>query len=391
MVDITRAQQIGQGLGAFGAGIQGNLPQFQQAQAQQQALQQQQQQQQQEMAQARQRAVFTDSEAALKLLNAGDFDSLVALGFNRLRDLRALGSEDPSGTQRLSRLALATRNGSEDAEKLLRSELETNVKMGKALGILTEPEPIKLGASQRLIDPTTGEEIVGVVEEEKDRKILKDSSGVSRFVDTGEVVFEGDVGIEADRETAKDVNGRLRFTDTQELVFPDVEAEEETGGFKATERLAAGFAQRTAESGAIITELGPEFTGVASRATGLVPRGLQSDDRQRFDQATRNFINATLRRESGAAIAPSEFASANLQYIPQPGDGQEVLAQKQRNRETISASLKLEAGDAFTQLEEILAPVDAIPKNLQTGQIVENSRGQRGIVQEDGSISIVEK
>lgn len=58
----------------------------------------------------------------------------------------------------------------------------------------------------------------------------------------------------------------------------------------------------------------------------------QSADYQRYDQAKRDFINAVLRRESGAVIAESEFANAERQYFPQPGDSKEVLDQKQANR-----------------------------------------------------------
>lgn len=72
------------------------------------------------------------------------------------------------------------------------------------------------------------------------------------------------------------------------------------------------------------------FVGSSSR-TGL-GNYVQGADYQRFDQAKRDFINAVLRRESGAAIAESEFANAERQYFPQPGDSQAVLKQKQANR-----------------------------------------------------------
>jgi hypothetical protein len=35
-------------------------------------------------------------------------------------------------------------------------------------------------------------------------------------------------------------------------------------------------------------------------------------------QAEQNFINAILRKESGAAISPSEYKNAEKQYFPQP-------------------------------------------------------------------------
>jgi len=71
------------------------------------------------------------------------------------------------------------------------------------------------------------------------------------------------------------------------------------------------------------------------RGMGAIPGAgnyMVSDQYQKYDQAQRDFINATLRRESGAVISPSEFDNAAKQYFPRPGDSKEVLAQKQQNR-----------------------------------------------------------
>ena len=137
---ITRAQQIGQALGGFGAGLQGNLPQFQQAQAQQQQMQMLQQEKEQEMQLARQQALFVDAQAGLQFLEAGNYDEIVELGMNRLQNLQQLGAEDPSDTQRLTQLAIAARNGSEEARELLRNELTSAVNIGRATGMLEAPE-----------------------------------------------------------------------------------------------------------------------------------------------------------------------------------------------------------------------------------------------------------
>jgi hypothetical protein len=88
-----------------------------------------------------------------------------------------------------------------------------------------------------------------------------------------------------------------------------------------------------------------------SGKTALIPGGqtvankflLNSIDQQ-AEQAQRNFINAVLRRESGATIQPHEFESANMQYFPQPGDGADVLAQKRQNRREAIDGLKKAAG-----------------------------------------------
>ncbi len=55
-------------------------------------------------------------------------------------------------------------------------------------------------------------------------------------------------------------------------------------------------------------------------------------EQQQLVQAKRDFVNAVLRRESGAVISPEEFANAERQYFPQIGDSRPVIEQKARNR-----------------------------------------------------------
>ena len=64
-----------------------------------------------------------------------------------------------------------------------------------------------------------------------------------------------------------------------------------------------------------------------------VPYLFKSDKFKQIEQAQRDFINAVLRRESGAVIGEQEFENARLQYFPQPGDTPKVVEQKQKNRE----------------------------------------------------------
>jgi hypothetical protein len=74
--------------------------------------------------------------------------------------------------------------------------------------------------------------------------------------------------------------------------------------------------------------------------------GGPNPQQQQVDQARRDFINAVLRRESGATIQPHEFANAEKQYFPQPGDSKEVLAQKRRNRQIATTLMLQEVPDA---------------------------------------------
>lgn len=133
---------------------------------------------------------------------------------------------------------------------------------------------------------------------------------------------------------------------------------------------------------------------MASRGAGFVPRGLQSDARQVFDQATRNMINAFLRRESGATISDEEFDNARQQYIPQPGDDEAVLAVKRDNRNAMVASLRTEAGDNLYQevLENMGPPSTHIlnGKVYVVGQVYTNDRGEKFKINPDGTATLVE-
>lgn len=101
---------------------------------------------------------------------------------------------------------------------------------------------------------------------------------------------------------------------------------------------AALFGSRMQSSDEIINGLAAKGVNNSVPGTNLpiVGRAITAfspAERQQLDQAKRDFINATLRRESGAVIADSEFANGEKQYFPQPGDSKEVIAQKARNRQ----------------------------------------------------------
>lgn len=184
-----------------------------------------------------------------------------------------------------------------------------------------------------------------------------------------------------------DINSEAGKAEAKRIVDEGGSVSAKPKEITAKQREAASFGARVEQSSAVIDEIGEQFTDFFQ--TGAFPSAFQTSDRQRFDQAKRNFTNAILRRESGAAISPSEFASADLQYFPQVGDGADVLAQKKQNREIALAALQTEAGDAFTQLKENLPSptVNIQGTEMSVGSIVTNDKGQRGKVEQDGSIT----
>lgn len=73
------------------------------------------------------------------------------------------------------------------------------------------------------------------------------------------------------------------------------------------------------------------------------PKG-GSEDFKKYEQAKRNFINAILRKESGAAIGQDEFESADKQYFPQIGDTEAVIKQKAANRRQVTSTMLSNVG-----------------------------------------------
>lgn len=123
---------------------------------------------------------------------------------------------------------------------------------------------------------------------------------------------------------------------------------------KATDaqRVTALFADRAKEANRLLSTEGREDASASpkNRALGSVPlvgNFLVDEKYQEADQAKRDFINAVLRKESGAVIGADEFDNADKQYFPQPGDSASVKQQKRRNRDLAVKGLERAAGSAL--------------------------------------------
>ena len=140
---------------------------------------------------------------------------------------------------------------------------------------------------------------------------------------------------------------------------------------------ATAFGMRMKEANAILEPLekaGKTNTGLikgaVSGTVGLVPfigdkledasgsifnalpqvLGGLSPEQQQVAQARINFITALLRKESGAAIGASEFATAEKNYFPKPGDDAATIAQKQQARKTAIKAMEIQAGPGAKQM-----------------------------------------
>jgi hypothetical protein len=76
-----------------------------------------------------------------------------------------------------------------------------------------------------------------------------------------------------------------------------------------------------------------------------------SEDQQKTVQARVNFVTAILRKESGASISPTEFATAEKNYFPAPGDTATIVKQKQEARDMAIKAMKVQAGKGAKFIE----------------------------------------
>ena len=163
-----------------------------------------------------------------------------------------------------------------------------------------------------------------------------------------------------------------------------------------TQSNATAFGMRAKQSNALLNQLeesGTKNTGVVRSAVsstfGMTPfigekleqgvsnamnvlpsvMGGPNAAQQATDQARRNFVTAILRKESGAAISPSEFANEAQKYFPQPGDADSVIKQKQQARELAIKALEIQAGPGAKQIKALGA---------ETGVVDFNSLPKRG-------------
>lgn len=89
---------------------------------------------------------------------------------------------------------------------------------------------------------------------------------------------------------------------------------------------------------------------------------VNSDGRQKADQAMENFIAASLRHESGAAVSQGEFDRQFKIFYPQPGDGPELIAQKERARQQAINGMKISAGPLAEQAGASVVPIPGSDK-----------------------------
>ncbi|MCF4166329.1 cell wall hydrolase [Zavarzinia compransoris] len=120
-----------------------------------------------------------------------------------------------------------------------------------------------------------------------------------------------------------------------------------------------GFYTRGTESLKNLNENEAALTDwLEQRLSGVPLVGNQLTE-QKFklaEQAGREFLAAILRKDTGAAVTPSEIEIYGKMYLPQPGDDKTVLEQKRRSRQIALEAIRRGLGPAARLVDQPLPP-----------------------------------
>lgn len=198
------------------------------------------------------------------------------------------------------------------------------------LDVAEKLEQVNLGGTQQLVNPFTGQVVTSAARTASPDALL--SAATSRRGQ--DLTFQSSGLDRAQRATTE-------------------KAPTEFQGKSAAFGLRADEADKTLRKlqgsyspAAINSKLAVQETPLIGGALGAATNFALSDNDQLAEQAQRDFVNAVLRQESGAAIGVSEFKNAQRQYFQQPGDSASVIQQKARNRQLAVQGLQSNAGRA---------------------------------------------
>jgi len=119
---------------------------------------------------------------------------------------------------------------------------------------------------------------------------------------------------------------------------------------------AVGWYQRARSSNVELSRLNLPPAGlvklIAYNSSPVFASQISNDKEVAAFAAIKDFINATLRQDSGAAIGPNEFEAQFQIYFPNPNAGPKEIEQKRRARELAIRSLATVAGTQGKQSAE---------------------------------------
>lgn len=134
-------------------------------------------------------------------------------------------------------------------------------------------------------------------------------------------------------------------------------AADPAGDAPATQRRDAGFYLRATRSNGLYEQHQVAPRGVVGQTLAdtfpRIANAAADPERQMAEAAQADFIGATLRYESGAAVPPAEFEMQRARYFPQPGDSPQVIAFKATLRRNAIEALQRSAGPAANGIETV--------------------------------------
>lgn len=110
----------------------------------------------------------------------------------------------------------------------------------------------------------------------------------------------------------------------------------------AADKILGGASEKGTNMPGLMRSAGNAVPGLAGAPLRAIGNYAQSETEGNVEQAQRDFINAVLRRESGAVISDQEFANARKQYFYEPGDGPANIKQKAEARKRATDLMLLE-------------------------------------------------
>lgn len=189
-----------------------------------------------------------------------------------------------------------------------------------------------------------------------------------------------DLNEDADNRRA---DGQLALSsnaDSRAEVEAGYKQEVRSKGFDATEgeRKAGAFLIRALGANASYEKTGKGARGLTQQALRDAFPDFENQfiggSRQVADSAQDEFIAASLRQDSGAAIPEEELERQRRIYFPVPGDGPEVIEQKRQARLRAILGLEQSAGRLAQNSRDLFAK--AFPDLLQSARSMEDERGE---------------
>jgi hypothetical protein len=128
-----------------------------------------------------------------------------------------------------------------------------------------------------------------------------------------------------------------------------------------------GYYARGSMANKALNTMENSMLSLGSQMGGGVPvigNYLKDPKYQEAERAGREVLAVILRKDTGAAVTPSEFQVYGGMYLPMPGDSPETVAAKRQARENALRAIRMGAGTArplFDQIDQELNGSQSVP------------------------------